>query len=306
MASDLSAVQASLEELLASTKVSALMTEKREVIAVRDDTNLLEAVKLMAAHNVAACPVRSSQAPDGTPWREAFVGFLDTLSIVYYLYDTLEDIEKNGGNAAHLQNDHRVVGVPVSKIMDTATQGPFVPLTPDHTLRDVMLIMGRFGLHRLPVVSGDNVVGIITQQKRSVFSITHDASLKQAIEMIRTQNLSAVPVLGVKQELVGNVSSRDLRNLVTHGGLFSLLHEPVRKFIDAITAAEHEAMNPAIGCKTNHSLQQIMQQLAVSKIHRIYLCDAHDRVLRVVSLSDILNVFVQEDAGYLAASFNLE
>ena len=37
-----------------------------------------------------------------------------------------------------------------------------------------------------------------------------------------------MPVLGVNGALVGNISAKDLRNLVVRGSLFSYLHQPVR------------------------------------------------------------------------------
>ena len=46
-------------------------------------------------------------------------------------------------------------------------------------------------------------------------------------------------------------------------------------------------------------------QLCVSKIHRIYVVDSDSKPIRVVSLSDILKLFVTEPKGYLAASFDL-
>ena len=45
----------------------------------------------------------------------------------------------------------------------SAMMSPFMALTLDNDLRDVMLIVGRFGVHRLPVVEQGGLVNLITQ-----------------------------------------------------------------------------------------------------------------------------------------------
>lgn len=103
------------------------------------------------------------------------------------------------------------------------------------------------------------------------------------------------------------------------------------QFLAATSEVEHEAMNPAITCRATDSLSKVMRQvsrvlarniggflsradsllllalpqLCVSRIHRTYLCNEKNQPMRVISLSDILNLFVREPPGYLAASFNL-
>lgn len=75
------------------------------------------------------------------------------------------------------------------------------------------------------------------------------------------QSISAVPVLGMNGVVVGNVSARDLRNLVTDPTMFSLLHEPVRHFLAQASTLDHEAMNPAITCRATDTLEHVIQQV---------------------------------------------
>lgn len=52
----------------------------------------------------------------------------------------------------------------VREMTETATFGPFVPVEPTSSLLDVLLILGKFGVHRVPVVEpGKDIVNIITQ-----------------------------------------------------------------------------------------------------------------------------------------------
>lgn len=167
-----------------------------------------------------------------------------------------------------------------------------------NTMLDVMLIIGRFGFHRLPVITdAGDLSNIITQsavvkylvdtqegvkeltsktlaelgfdKRQEVISVNSDASLEDAIQLLRDhvrvraggqgrrtgteaprrhvpcqrspllfhhatfntltfQHLSAVPVLGVGNAVIGNISARDLRNLIIDSRLFLLLSKPVR------------------------------------------------------------------------------
>ena len=121
-----------------------------------------------------------------------------------------------------------------------------------------MLLMSKHGLHRIPVVQspGGDIVNIITQSAvveqlaknlgefpeiaqatledlglashGTVYSARADDSLMSALATLTNYNLSAVPVLGLGNVLVGNVSARDIRSLILDSSLFALLKQPVR------------------------------------------------------------------------------
>lgn len=46
--------------------------------------------------------------------------------------------------------------------------------------------------------------------------------------LVDPQRLSALPVLGLGGAVVGNISARDLRNLIIDSRLFAMLTKPVR------------------------------------------------------------------------------
>lgn len=47
-------------------------------------------------------------------------------------------------------------------------------------------------------------------------------------------------------------------------------------------------MYPIIACHPDSTLAEVVERLSTSRIHRIYVCDAEQRPIRVVSLSDVL------------------
>jgi len=128
---------------------------------------------------------------------------------------------------------------------------------------------------------------------RPCFTVTINDSLRTAITAIREHNVSAVPALGIDGQVVGNVSARDLRQLFLNPSIFRMISLPVRQFLNVVSTIEHEGMCPAITCRPRDTLAHIIEQLAASKIHRTYVCDSHGQLIRVISLTDIIDTFVQ-------------
>ena len=75
--------------------------------------------------------------------------------------------------------------------------------------------------------------------------------------------MSAVPVLGINGSVVGNVSARDLRQLILNPAIFRLISLPVRQFLSVISreSVEHEAMAPAITCRPKDTMQHVILQV---------------------------------------------
>jgi len=249
-----------LNSLFQSMPVSQFPVPSDGVICLNATTPLLEAVKLMASKNISACPARDDSKPEAVTWLEKYIGFVDMVSITFHILDILKDVEQSGGGVVALRKDERLTKMAVGQLAESTYWIPFIPLTPNNTMLDVMLIIGKFGVHRLPVVSddGERIVNIITQSAvtdflvkhesavkavtsktlnelglsmpSTVYSVKGDDTLQTAIAMLRDHRVSALPVLGHGDAVIGNISARDLRNLILDSRLFALINQPVRQF----------------------------------------------------------------------------
>jgi CBS domain-containing protein len=143
--------------------------------------------------------------------------------------------------------------------------GPFIPLSTTHTLLDAMLLLGKYGLRRLPIVeAGGDLVNIVTQSQllqlmvdnaavlasvetktltelglgdaHPVFSVSIDATTQAAFNTMQQHDVSALAIVGHTNELIGAISSRDARLLVGPGAgpLQATLHYPLRVFLEAL------------------------------------------------------------------------
>ena len=75
---------------------------------------------------------------------------------------------------------------------------------------------------------------------------------------------------------------------------------PIRVYLDVISDG---AENSAITATANDTMEDVIKRLVRSRIHRVYVVDSQQRVVRVVSLRNILRKFVKEPQGYFGHYF---
>jgi CBS domain-containing protein len=177
---------------------------------------------------------------------------------------------EHGG--AHLSFAHATL----ADVVSTPRFGPFVPLSTTHSLLDAFLLLGKYGLRRLPVVqAGGDLVNILTQSRllqlmvdnpavlasvegqslaslglgseRPVYAVSIAAPALAAFDLMQQHDVSAVAVVGHANELIGAVSCRDIRLLAGPGasGLRATLHHPLRMFLEALNNVGRCATQPA-------------------------------------------------------------
>lgn len=285
-------------------------------VTLSSETTVLESVQTLSTNNILAAPVVNTDASNP----KKYLGIVDMIGIACFLLDNVQE-----HHSLDSLQKHDVLQTRLCDVKDPNFWAPFVPLRVEDSLLDAMLVMGKYGVHRVPVVSAEGIIiNIITQSAvvnaiaknldqfeevagltleqlgladhRTCVTVTIDDTLHIAIRAIRDNRVSAVPVLGFGQSLVGNVSARDLRQLILNPALFRLISHPVRQFLSTVSMVEREDMQPAISCRPKDTFGHVIRQLAVSKIHRTYVCDGSGRLLRIISLTDVIDKFVTNPA----------
>ena len=107
------------------------------------------------------------------------------------------------------------------------------------------------------------------------------------------QGVSAVAVVDLAGKLVGCVSNRDARVLVTGRHALSMLHGPVSKLIQRSHGSAN-ICHPSIRARPSDTLATIIARMAASRIHRIFVVDDEGVPVAVVSLTDVLATLVTE------------
>jgi len=305
-----------------------------KLVIINSNTSLVDAVRTLAQYHILAAPVRDVTKPDSAPWTEKYLGMVDMVSVVQYMLDKLEpsgkapeDFEKEIGMMEEFKKTTVADASRFSKF------GPFVPIDFERgNLLDALLLCGQHAIRRVPVVQspGGDIVNIITQSalvqtlsanlerfssvgKKTlaelgfgsptrVYSVNTEDSLRTAFRLIKEYDVSAVPVIDSKTGAIcGNVSARDVRLIATSNKIYKLLNMPLRVYLDVVSDG---AMNSAITCSVSDTMEEVIKRLVRSRIHRIYVVDSQEHVIRVLSLRNILRKFVKEPAGYFGHYFD--
>lgn len=234
--------------------------------------------------------------------------------------------------------------IKVSDIAGTFRWGPFLPVQLDDSLLTLFLLLSKYRVKSVPVVvSGEpQVKNIITQTvvidllagcsgldwfdhvadqsleklglpvmtPEQVIKVEDDRPILEPFQKMAEKNIGGVAVVAKgSNELVANISTRDIRFLIQNPKLFKKESLTVKDFIEGVMAPHGKfddprpVIAPPITCTSQESLKDVIQRLSASRIHRIYVTEGSNTLKGVVTLRDIISKFVYEPKGYFGDFF---
>lgn len=134
----------------------------------------------------------------------------------------------------------------------------------------------------------------------SIVSVRDSDKAIQAFKLMCQNNISGLPVLGAKNELVGNISESDLRAIQSNAQYLKLLFLPVGEYLEAMR--KHESTlpravrakpKPLVKCELIDTYRTVVERVVEAKVHRCYVIDGSGAVIGVISLHDILRALVK-------------
>ncbi|XP_043288182.1 dentin sialophosphoprotein isoform X2 [Venturia canescens] len=276
------------------------------------DTHLLvkKAFFALVYNGVRAAPLWDSS-------RQQFVGMLtitDFIKILQMYYTspsvTMEELEEH-----ELDTWRKVLKDQVN---------PLVSISPDASLYDAIKTLINNRIHRLPVIDPEtgNVLYILTHKRilRFLFlyihelpkpsftnktlrdlrigtfdnieTATEETSIILALKKFVERRVSALPIIDTEGKLVNIYSKFDVINLAaekTYNNLDVSLRE----------ANEHrnEWFEGVQSCKLDENLFTVMEKIVRAEVHRLVVVDEEDKVIGIISLSDLLFYLVLRPCG---------
>jgi CBS domain-containing protein len=198
--------------------------------------------------------------------------------------------------------------IPVKLVQDLGKKSPFVTVSEKEGLSKVVEIFGS-GVHRIAVVreGTDHVIGILSQLQlisffwehgRSfpaidqlypcslrelnigsarVISINGEKKVIEALELMNTEGISSVAVVDNHNNVVGNLSTTDVKYL-TRASSLPLLRSTCLHFLSVILTdrgtANGQDSYPVFHVNPQSTLAHTVAKLVATKAHRMWLVES--------------------------------
>jgi len=289
----------------------------RNILWIPSTTNLESALKVMKENNIISIPVM-----DLSPLN--CIGVIDVLDIATFIaakfppiqqitQDNLRNLEAAGIYFGREIAVSQVINF--SKSISSTQQGvpAYVELsTPLLSLIDTFAQ----GVHRVPVLDkpsgqllnfisqsdllryfAENMYLIGETSNKTLDSLglvtggVHFCSVNApvilALGLIASKRVSAVPALDDNGVLRGTISASDLRGLGPED--FSNLLRPAFDYL----ALKHPKSLFPLTCSPEDTLEYAILKMAATKVHRLWCVDENNKVLGIVSITDVMKAFIQ-------------
>jgi len=312
--------------------------KRNDVIWVSADAKLKDAMALLNKYHILAAPVRDEKKAKekDSKWLDCYIGMLEVHDIVAFV---LEQVKRHTGWGEGFETVFdsvtNFVETTVRDVVGESESIPFPNCSSSSTMRDVMLLLGKYRYHRIIItdVKQELIENIITQSavvrallkhmdshealtkyvNRSITSLGLAASKTiihvnmkskaiDAFRLVHKHGIGGVAVVDDDQggKIVGNISARDIRTIVTTPALFHHMFDLVPDFLRAIRKYQNDERalkkEPELRhvefCRPNDTLRSVLKTFGRLGIHRLYVVDEKEIPLSVISLTDVINIFV--------------
>ncbi|XP_048004452.1 uncharacterized protein LOC125240562 isoform X3 [Leguminivora glycinivorella] len=279
------------------------------------DTQLLvkKAFFALVYNGVRAAPLWDSQ-------KQKFIGMLTITDFIKILqmYYTSPDVAMEELEEHRLETWRQVL-----------KGSSLVSIGPDSSLYDAIRILISNRIHRLPVIDPEtgNVLYILTHKRilrflflyinelpkpsylqckvrelqigtlRDIETATEDTSIIDALSKFVNRRVSALPLVDAEGRLKDIYAKFDVINLAAEKTYNNL-------DVSLKTANEHrnEWFEGVQKCTLDETLYEVMERIVRAEVHRLVVVNEEDKVVGIISLSDLLMYLVLRPTGECGGS----
>lgn len=196
---------------------------------------------------------------------------------------------------------------------------PLISISPDESLYDAIRFLIHHKIHRLPVIdpATGNVLYIITHKRilkflylyikeipkpavlqktigeldigsyENIETATADMLIIEALDKFVKHRISALPIVDAEGKLQDIYAKFDVINLAAEG-TYHKLDVTLRQ----ANEYRNEWFEGVLRCRRDEKLITVMDRIVHAEVHRLVVVDNEEKVIGIVSLSDILKVLV--------------
>eukprot|EP01133_Synstelium_polycarpum_P007977 gene7977-9372_t len=131
-------------------------------------------------------------------------------------------------------------------------------------------------------------------KEKPVISINYHKRALEAFQLMAQNRVNGIAVTDEKNQILANISARDLKELLNETRIFENLYLSVGEFISKVRMQDYKAVHPSICSSMDEPLQKLITRMAAAKIHRVYILDDDRKPIGVISLHDILEKILEQ------------
>jgi len=304
---------AELKKHLESTRVNQISHPNKILRTVSSNTTLEETIQILAEEDILSVPVYDPESSN-------YLGFVDVLDIVFAIIKIYSNATEDEAICwSPWADDLKTLSLrgvrfavkPVKNVIDMSKADPYLPVSPNGTLFQLIEEIFCKGFHRAPIVEENIPIGLVTQSDilfdlsnnmhllgplaqqslqslnmgtKSVIQMSSEAQSIIAFHLMYQHKVSAVAIVGKQGELLANLSASDIRG-ISHDN-FGCLLKPIFDFV----RNRKEKVKAPVTCKLDSTLETVIMKLSIFRIHRLWIVDDADRPIGVLSLTDIMKL----------------
>eukprot|EP01130_Rhizamoeba_saxonica_P018913 TRINITY_DN9643_c0_g1_i1.p1 TRINITY_DN9643_c0_g1~~TRINITY_DN9643_c0_g1_i1.p1 ORF type:complete len:333 (+),score=58.80 TRINITY_DN9643_c0_g1_i1:51-1049(+) len=311
-----------VNNLLKASTVSSLIPHRIELIDVYEKAQLRDVFKVMLDNRIMSLPVYRGKGIKREHY--AFIGCID---LVVFILSHVPDDEVKKFNPR--SETKEIAKTKVKNVINFANRNDFLSINLTASVQDAVdMLSNKTGVahthnHRICVfehttsdqTNDITTVSILTQSRvvqriyenivslnyaigqcslsdlgfgpKEVISVNLDSQVKDAFLLIAENDINAVAVVDSENRCVGKISNQDIKLAYDHGeAMFDLLSGTVEEYLDLRTSLHNHVL-----LSFDSTLIETLGYIVENKVHRAFIQDENEKLVGIVSLTDILRLF---------------
>jgi len=281
------------------------------VISAKSDDSIGNLLNHLNRGNVWGAPILNAQKPS----LNNLVGWVDVLDMAAELAKKVpESVDLNSKKftkqAIHqiLEKAHELMIEKCESVINSSKRDPLFYIPESESLMAAVKMLEE--AHRVIVKDNNAFVGIVSQMdvaefllKRHTFkkssldkpmneiglhpnmtveSVSEDTTTLAALRRMSDLKLSGLAILNPDGSILTSFSASDFLGLTEDK--FILLTQSVKEFLNGI----HGFLQAPVNCRPTDTLEKILLQIHLAKVHRIFVTDDNLIPKGFISLTDIM------------------
>lgn len=297
-------------DVLAHTHVSDVLQERPLVTALTKDS-IIHGLHLLIDNRILSVPLYEVE-------RQRYVGFLDITDVVHQFLKTLTPEELRAG---YDNFKSKFAGITCKDVSDISGKNPWRGVDAKAPLQAVVDLLNQYKVHRIPVIDSTGELYTILSQSRvvqylanyielfpfasdtvgnrklgyrdDVVVVPKDSLAKDAFEVMCAKGVSGVGIVDDNNQLIGTVSTSDLRGVVYSSQNFERLNLSVGDFLALVRATNPNVPQDVLVVTPSFTIADVAKLFQQYKVHRLFVVDTIDtmKTIGVISLYDFLLLF---------------